>query len=494
MAMRRILCAAFLVCVCVSWASPQDFHSYLSSPFVTASFVSPSAGASPSATVSLFVPAGTVLQVALVDEVRVKTKGQAIRGLLVETVYAFDQEVIPVGSEVLGRVVEIEGVSRKRRFFAALSFNFSPPRKVHVEFDEIILPDGMRIPMEAEVTPGSGRPLQLITTAQSAKKRTAKDAATEKMKEGVREAKRKWDEAMAQVKTPGRMRRLGRYAVEQLPVHPQYIDAGTVYFAELREPLDFGTKVFTPPAMAADEPLPSCSLLAHAQLLTPLSSATTQKDAPVEAILSRPLFAGDRLLFPQGSLLKGSVVLAQPARSFKRNGQLRIGFNELTLPGGLPQEVTTSIEGIQGGQDENVRLDLEGGTRPANSRKRYLFTGIAVGLAVASHQDSDAEDGVSSTQGGVREGISGGAAAFKVAGAVAGALVRSQSFSLWMGVFGAGRSVYSNFLSRGREVTFPKGTAMEIGFWLTENCDNSAQPDKGEKSSSPENPPQGESP
>ena len=488
MAMRRILCAALLVLVSAGWAPAQDYDSYLSSPFVAASF-----GASASTTVPLLVPEGTMLQVALVDEVRIKEEGQVVRGLLVEPVYAFDQEVIPVGSEVRGRIVEIEGVPAKRRIFAALSFNFSPPRKVHVDFEEIILPDGLRIPMEAEVTPGSGRPLQLITTAGGQSKPTVKDAAVQMMKEQVREAKRQWDEAVSQIKQPGKKRRLGRYAVEQLPVHPQYLEAGAVYFAELLEPLDFGTKVYTPPAMAADEaPLPSCTLLAHAQLLTPLDSATTAKDAPVEAILSRPLLAGDRLLFPQGSLLKGTVMDVQRARSFKRNGQLRIGFNELQLPGELPQEVTMSIEGVQGGQEEYVRLDSEGGTRSTDSKKRYLFTGIAVGMAVSSYQDSDVEDGVSSTQGGVKEGISGGAVAFKVAGAVAGALVRSQSFSLWMGVFGAGRSVYTNFLSRGREVTFPKGTAMEIGFWLTENCVDSSQPDP-EKSSTPENPPQGES-
>jgi hypothetical protein len=33
-----------------------------------------------------------------------------------------------------------------------------------------------------------------------------------------------------------------------------------------------------------------------------------------------------------------------------------------------------------------------------------------------------------------------------------------------MGAFGASRSVYSHFLSRGQDVVFPKDTAMEIGF------------------------------
>jgi hypothetical protein len=477
MSLRRIFCAAFLVCVSVSWGWAQDFDSYLSSPFVSASF-----RPQPSATVSLVVPEGTTLQVVLDDEVRVKKVGQPIRGRIVDPVFAFDQEVIPVGSEVLGRIAEIERVSRGRRFLAALSFNFSPPRAVRVEFDEIILPDGKRIPIRTVVTPGSGRPLQLITTADNAKKRTTKDLATEKMREAVGEAKAKWNEAMKQVKTPGRMQRLKRYAVAQLPVHPQYLEPGTVFFAELQQPLSFGSKPFVPPAAALDAaPLPSCSLLAHAQLLTPLSSATTAKDDPVEAIVSRPLFVGDRLLFPQGSVLRGSVVLVERARSFKRNGQLRLGFNELVLPGGLAQEVTTSLEGVQGAAEEFVQLDAEGGTRAGNSRRRFIFTGIAVGLAVSSYQDSDVEDGVSSSQGGVREGVSGGAAALRLAGAVAGAVVRSQTFSLWMGIFGAGRSVYSNFISRGREVTFPKGTAMEIGLWLTENCDPSVRPDEAAK-------------
>ena len=47
---------------------------------------------------------GTVLQVALSDEVRIKEEGQTVRGLLVEPVFAFDQEVIPVGSESLSGI------------------------------------------------------------------------------------------------------------------------------------------------------------------------------------------------------------------------------------------------------------------------------------------------------------------------------------------------------------------------------------------------------
>ena len=427
-------------------------------------------------TVSLTVPKGIVLQVALDREVRIRKVGQPIHGLLVEALYAFDQEVVPVGSEVLGRITEIQGPSRKRRVWAALNMNFTPVRKVQVEFDEMVLPDGKRLPIKTAVTPGSGRTLQLVTSIDSEKKRTAKDAASDKMKEAIREAKRKWEATMKQVKEPGKAHRLKRFGLAQLPARPQYLDAGTVYFAELQEPLDFGRKPLPPQPLAADDPVPlPCRLLAHAQLVTPLNSATTPRDAPVEAILVQPLFSDDRLILPQGTRLNGSVVQVQRARRFGRTGQLRIAFRELVPLGGTQQKVAANLEGVQAGAEENVRLDVEGGAQPAAPKRRYLSTGIAVALAVASHSDSDIEDGVSSGATGAREGMAGGAAGFRLPGMVVGALVPGQPLALGMGIYGASRTAYTSFVARGSEVVFPKGTAMEIGFTLRENCQESAK-------------------
>jgi hypothetical protein len=39
------------------------------------------------------------------------------------------------------------------------------------------------------------------------------------------------------------MHRAVRIGIAKLPVHPQYIDAGTLYYAELREPLTFGVGI-----------------------------------------------------------------------------------------------------------------------------------------------------------------------------------------------------------------------------------------------------------
>jgi hypothetical protein len=48
-------------------------------------------------------------------------------------------------------------------------------------------------------------------------------------------------------------------------------------------------------------------------------------------------------------------------------------------------------------------------------------------------------------------------------GIAMGLAVRSQSFGLAMGAFGASRSIYTHFIGRGHDVSFPKNTEMEIG-------------------------------
>jgi len=59
--------------------------------------------------------------------------------------------------------------------------------------------------------------------------------------------------------------------------------------------------------------------------------------------------------------------------------------------------------------------------------------------------------------------MAGGLNGFKLVGLAAGAAVQSRIFGYVTGAYGAGMSVYRNFVARGHEVVFPKNTAMEIG-------------------------------
>jgi len=84
--------------------------------------------------------------VVLDEEVRVRHVGQAVRGKTTELVYAFDKLLVPTGTEVLGRIGQIDGLSNKDRTLAALNADFSPTKKITIEFDELVLADGRRLP------------------------------------------------------------------------------------------------------------------------------------------------------------------------------------------------------------------------------------------------------------------------------------------------------------------------------------------------------------
>jgi len=398
----------------------------------------------------------------------VKKVGQRIHGHTVEPIYAFDHIVVPVGSKVTGEVTKIDGLSNGKRTLAALNADFTPVRKVEVAFDELVLPNGKVFSLHTHVTPGSGQVLQLVTAANPKEKKNAvKDAASEKVSQAKRQAHQQWDSAMKQVTAPGKIRRLERYGESQSPVHRQFIPAGTVYFAELDEPLDFGNEVMTvsmASSMAGDL---SEGHVVHALLVTPLSSATAKRGEKVEAVLSQPLMDGTNLILPEGSRLKGTVKQAAPARRMKKNGQLRIAFSEIIPPDGVEQKVVTTLEGVQAGKNANVKLDAEGGAEATTSKTRYLGTAISLGLAMASagHDDHDHHADAGNGSG---NGVAGGLGGFKLVGMVVGALVRSRAFGTTMGAYGAAVSVYTNFMARGLEVEFPKNTAMQIGIGTRE--------------------------
>jgi hypothetical protein len=46
---------------------------------------------------------------------------------------------------------------------------------------------------------------------------------------------------------------------------------------------------------------------------------------------------------------------------------------------------------------------------------------------------------------------------------IVGALSHSRALATGMGVYGASMSVYSHFLTRGRDVVYPKDMSMVIG-------------------------------
>jgi hypothetical protein len=451
MRIGQMFVAVFLATTLAGWVKAQD------TPSSRELSRRPTENIPVSETVPLTVPNGTPVQVALDREVRIQKVGEPIHGRVVEPVYAFDRLVIPTGTEATGEITKIERVSGGKRTAAALDADLTPAHSIQVEFNEFVLPDGRHIPVHTSVTPGTGQPIQLISAAGDAgEKSGVKDAAAEKSAQAKQAAKQEWDNAMKQVKEPGKIHRIERYAVAELPVHPQYIDAGSVYFAELQDPLDFGTEPLTPDVAHSIGAMPAEGSVVEARLMTPLSSATAHQGDAVEAIISRPLFDGGRLILPQGSVLQGSVIQVHPARHPGRNGELRLVFHQLRLADGVEQKVQASLAGVEAAKVDHVSLDSEGGAHAAASNARFLTTAVAVGLGAFSMIGD-------SGGGDVGHSTAGGAGGYKLIGIAMGLTIRSQPFGMAMGAFGASRSIYVNFVARGHDVVFPKNTTMEIG-------------------------------
>jgi hypothetical protein len=420
--------------------------------------------------VPMSVAAGTPIKVALDAEVRVREVGQAIHGKTTEPVYAFDKLLIPVGTVVNGKVSGIDAVPKKVRTMDAMDGNFSPVRGVHVQFDELVMEDGRRVALQTVASPAPNGVLRFVSANEKAeKKNKVEEAAGKKVSATKLEIRRQWSELQKQIHEPGKMHKLKRMAVAQLPVHPQYIDAGTSFNADLQQPLDFGTEAVKPDALTSIGAPPPNGSVVHARLVTALSSATAKKGDAVEALITEPLVVSDHLILPEGSMIKGSVMQVQPARRLARNGQLRILFHEVAPPNGLEQRVETSLEGVAVAKGEHLKLDAEGGAQVTTPKTRYLTTGIQVMLAATQASPGDHDAGRSGAGGGdVGGSAANGASGFRFVGMIVGLAAHSRVVSAGFGGYGAATSIYYHFLARGRDVVYPKDMAMVIGLGTRE--------------------------
>jgi hypothetical protein len=420
--------------------------------------------------VPMSVAAGTPIKVALDAEVRVREVGQAIHGKTTEPIYTFDKLLIPVGTVVNGKVSAIDAVPKIQRTMQAADGNFSPARHVHVQFDELVMADGKRVSLQTVASPAPDGVLRFVSANEKAEQKNKVQEAASKKVSATRQAiRQQWSDLQKQIHEPGKMHKLKRIAIAQLPVHPQYIDSGTSFNAELQQPLDFGTEAVKREQLTNIGTPPPTGSVVHARLETGLSSATAKKGDPVEALITEPLVVSNHLILPEGSVIKGTVVQVAPARRLGRNGQLRILFHQVAPPNGIDQRVETNLEGVAVAKGEHLKLDAEGGAQVTTPRTRYLTTGIQVMLAASQASPGDRDAGRGGASGGeAGSSAANGVSGFKFVGMVVGLAARSRVVSAGFGGYGAATSIYYHFLARGRDVVYPKDMAMVIGLGTRE--------------------------
>jgi hypothetical protein len=387
--------------------------------------------------------------VALERRVAIKRVGEPIQGRLVDPVYVFDRVVLPAGSVVEGHIAEIGGVPVRRRLTAILSGNFTPPREVRAQFDALVPIGGARLSLRTSLSRGTAHTMRIATPRKQPEgSKSALEGARGRFEEMNRAA-------ILAFKAPGRMSRLKSTLFGMLPYHRQAWPAGTLFNSVLQEPLTGPAARTDYPAVAEPE-----AQEVSARLLTPISSATARRGAPVEAVVTRPLFSpGHRLLVPEGSRLVGDVVTAQPARRLHRNGKLLFVFRQIKLPSGTVEGIQGYLEGVEADFDAHLALDPEGAAHATSPKTRFIFPAIAVAVAGLSlHQDYNA-------QGVPDQDIGGRAESGAVGLGLIGTLLAQSSRTLASSIAftGAGFSVYSTFLARGEDVVLPVNTPVTVG-------------------------------
>jgi hypothetical protein len=437
------------------------------------------------AKISLNLPNGTPLRIALDQRTRVDHPGAIVHGQVVETVYAFDQPVIPAGSIVSGRVASILPVSGVKRTLAYANGDFSPFHKYEVTFETLTLPDGRQFTIRTTVSTGTADIVHLVSNSNKAKQKNAAgraaDEARQEAQGKIQEAKNQAHETWQQITGPGRMHRLKQFLLSQSPYRQQYLEPGTRFVADLDEPLQFGETTRTGQQLAAVGSAPVTDSTLKARLVAEVSSATAKRDMAVTAILTEPLYSPThQLVLPANSRLVGRVLQAKPAQKPHRNGELRVIFDRIETAEEAIQALSQvqaqeeqlqassqamigNLEGVEVARSAHMKLDEEGGARTTDSKTRYLSTGLAVLLAAAAAHP-DAEHGTVDTGGDPSVRTAAGGSGFRLTGAVLSLAVKSTPVSIAFGAYGASSSIYSNFLSRGRDVVFPKDTPLEIGF------------------------------
>jgi hypothetical protein len=210
------------------------------------------------------------------------------------------------------------------------------------------------------------------------------------------------------------------------------------------------------------------------QLTNTVTSGEAKVGDAITGVLSEPLFSADhKLILAEGTDMHGRITLARRARMFHRGGQLRFTFDEVEPPPflaksmGAPEVERTQAQLSATEQGAGpVKVDSEGTAKATESKTRFLRPVIA-GLVASRAADNDAgKQNSSGATGGANANYSGhslgGFSGFGLLGMAAS--FGPAYVGTALGYYGLGWSVYSSLVSRGREVTFEKNSAIGIRF------------------------------
>jgi hypothetical protein len=270
------------------------------------------------------------------------------------------------------------------------------------------------------------------------------------------------------VHTPNKREWLEDFLWAKLPYHPQWYRTGTRFDAVLEKPLDFGDVSLPAKNLKQIGTQPPRDTPVPVRFLSTVNSKDARVGDPVEGVLSQPLFSSDHaLVLPEGTRLSGKVTLSRPARLFHRGGQLRFTFDSVQPPpvASIPVRSAPTQAQLTAAEETSGRLQIDSeGTVKATESKTRLLRPVIAGLIAAKSMDNDA--GKQTASGGADANISGASlGGFSGFGLFGIAIAQGpRSIGTALGFYGLAWSAYTTIVSRGREVTFEKNSAVAIRF------------------------------
>lgn len=441
---RFFLAAALLL----SWAAPSLAqtleHRPPSAPKPPVVTQAVSSGDAELAPAPLTLSQGTNLQVELTRHYPMKVN-QAVEGRLLHPIYVQGKLAVPENTLLHGKVAVLKPDS-KRRWHARLQGDFTPFHAAQIQFDALTLPSGQVAIASSRAE--NGAPVLHLAAPGHTTSRSLLGRAWSQTKTQLHDR-------ITYFTAPGRGDRALQLLYQQLPYHPERIEAHTLWSFELTAPLQLpDTPAVADPPASAVAPIPGKpeTWSINASLTAGLSSATAKPGDAVQALVVEPVFDKEKqLVVPQGSVLVGKVSTVKAARSLGRNGKLRFIFQQVRFPEGADRAVQGSLAGATTASQQGLSLDAEGTITPRNHSSvitPLLLTALA-GRALDGDGNMTAQSGVAAN-------------GFGFVGRIVGVAAGSQNLAAGIGYYAAALSVYENFLHSGTDVTFAKNTRIEI--------------------------------
>lgn len=401
--------------------------------------------------------AGTALRVELDKRVRIHP-GAVVSGHLTEPVYLVDHEVIPIGTTVSGTIRGTHAGKRKDHVRRLLAGDFTPVRLPDVVFDTLTIPShgGLAESKLMIDAPAQQTNASVLTLGTAPKRRSLRQQVGDR----VEQAKQETRDAL---KEHHYWEIIEKWAVGQLPYHPEILWRKARFNADLTAPIVIpDTAHSSLPIEPLHNSLPAGTI--RARLISSLDSGITRRGDDVEAVVTKPLLTpdGTHLLVPEGAHLFGKVSQVKPASRFGRNGSLRFSFSRISIPGATATaesfEVHGKLSGAETARGERISMDDEGNAKANDSMTKYAEPALLAILAAGAAPDD-------SHPGTAAPGAAGYSSnGFGLVARVVSLATRDTNVIQGFAYYSLGKSIYFNFVDKGKDTTFPHDTEVEVTF------------------------------